>query len=175
MEKKNRLRLITSLVALLMAIGIQAQTMVPCVVVETNDGKNTKILLSTAPRITFVEDKVQLTTNTMQILFDVDNVKKVYLSETEPFLLGDINDDGKVDVTDYIGVANCILNVEQEGFNERAADVDENGKIDVSDYIGVANIILTGSPYGNTENSSMTRKRIIIIKTQQQSTKTIKQ
>jgi hypothetical protein len=78
-------------------------------------------------------------------------------------------------VTDYIGVANCILNVEQEGFNERAADVDENGKIDVSDYIGVANIILTGSPYGNTENSSMTRKRIIIIKTQQQSTKTIKQ
>jgi hypothetical protein len=63
-------------------------------------------------------------------------------------LLGDVNGDGKVDVSDYIGVANYILNIPQEGFNEKAADVNGDGAIDVSDYLGVANIILTGSPYG---------------------------
>lgn len=64
-------------------------------------------------------------------------------------LSGDINGDGVVDVSDYIGIANYILGQTQEGFNEEAADVNGDGEIDVSDYIGVANIILTGSPYGN--------------------------
>ena len=62
---------------------------------------------------------------------------------------GDVNGDGNVDVSDYIGVANHILGQTQEGFNEDAADVNGDGVIDVSDYIGIANIILTSSPYGN--------------------------
>ena len=64
-------------------------------------------------------------------------------------MLGDINVDGKVDVSDYIGIANRILGQTPEGFNEKAGDIDGNNVIDVSDYIGVANIILTGSPYGS--------------------------
>ena len=71
------------------------------------------------------------------------------------YTLGDINGDGKVDVSDYIGIANRILNIPQEGFNEAAADVNEDGVIDVSDYVGVANIILTGSIYGS--NNAMTK------------------
>jgi hypothetical protein len=63
-------------------------------------------------------------------------------------MVADINGDDKVDVSDYIGVANHILGSTPEDFNEKAADVDHNGVIDVSDYIGVANIILTGSIYG---------------------------
>ena len=68
--------------------------------------------------------------------------------DSNDYVNGDINGDGVVDVSDYIGVANHILGVQQENFNEQAADVDGNGSIDVSDYIGIANIILTGSPYG---------------------------
>ena len=64
------------------------------------------------------------------------------------YLLGDINGDGKVDVSDYIGIANHILGTTPAGFIKEAGDVDRDGKIDVSDYIGVANIILTGSIYG---------------------------
>ena len=48
-------------------------------------------------------------------------------------------------------MANHILGVPQEGFNEKAADVNGDNKIDVSDYIGVANIILNGSPYGQAQ------------------------
>ena len=60
------------------------------------------------------------------------------------FLLGDVNDDGLVDVSDYIGVANYILGSTPSVFIFEAGDVNEDGHIDVSDYIGVANIILNG-------------------------------
>ncbi len=70
---------------------------------------------------------------------------------------GDINGDGAVDVSDYIGIANHILGQTPQGFNAKAADVDGNGIIDVSDYIGVANIILTGSIYGSQQQSRISR------------------
>ena len=74
--------------------------------------------------------------------------------EVNDFLLGDINSDGLVDVSDYIGVANHILGNTPNGFNALAADVNEDNAIDVSDYIGIANIILTGSIYGNSNNAA---------------------
>ena len=67
------------------------------------------------------------------------------------YIPGDINGDDKVDISDYIGVANYILGNAPESFNQKAADVDENGTIDISDYIGVANIILSGSIYGSQQ------------------------
>lgn len=75
-----------------------------------------------------------------------------YLKSTLTILsytLGDINNDGIVDVSDYTGVANHIHGNTPTGFNAHAADVDENGSIDVSDYTGIANIIHTGSIYGS--------------------------
>lgn len=61
---------------------------------------------------------------------------------------GDINSDGKVDVSDYIGVANHIMGNTPVGFAPMAADVDGNGTIDVKDYTGIANLVLFGSIYG---------------------------
>jgi hypothetical protein len=77
--------------------------------------------------------------------------------ELAPFVLGDINGDDKVDVTDYIGVANHIMGQTPDDFNEKAADVNEDGIIDVSDYIGVANIILTGNVNGTPNQSRISR------------------
>ena len=64
------------------------------------------------------------------------------------YILGDINVDGVINVSDYIGIANHILGIPQEGFIEKAGDVNEDNVINVSDYIGLANFILTGSFYG---------------------------
>ena len=72
---------------------------------------------------------------------------------------GDINGDTKVDVSDYIGIANRIMGNTPTGFIERAGDVDNNGTIDVSDYIGVANIIMTGSIYGSSNSRSFSEAR----------------
>lgn len=68
---------------------------------------------------------------------------------------GDTNGDDEVDIYDYIGVANDILNISQDGvFIMEAGDVNDSGEVDVYDYMGVANIIL----YGNTEGRSNTRE-----------------
>lgn len=74
------------------------------------------------------------------------------------YIMGDISGDGKVDVSDYTGVANYIHNNPPAGFNAKAADVDENGKIDVSDYTGIANIIHTGSVYGYSNTNNVPRR-----------------
>jgi hypothetical protein len=89
--------------------------------------------------------------------YEIANVWKNFSSivEFDDIIKGDINGDGKVDVSDYIGIANHIMGSTPEGFNVKAADVNEDGLIDVSDYIGVANIILTGSIYGNANNARM--------------------
>ena len=83
--------------------------------------------------------------------------KIIYVVQSVEDIKGDINGDGKVDVSDYIGIANHILGLTPEGFNAKAADVNGDGVIDVSDYIGVANIILTGSIYGNQQQSRISR------------------
>jgi hypothetical protein len=71
---------------------------------------------------------------------------EVTCSFSKNILIGDVNDDGDVDISDYIGVANYILGKAPSGFNETAADINSDGTIDISDYIGVANIILKGEP-----------------------------
>ncbi len=85
------------------------------------------------------------------------DISKYYLTDlvrskltVMTYILGDINNDKLVDVSDYTGVANHIHGNTPEGFNMKAADVDESGNIDVSDYTGIANIIHTGSIYGNS-------------------------
>lgn len=100
-------------------------------------------------------------------------LKKVKLSETDianyylteelkskitilSYILGDINNDGFVDVSDYSGVADRIHGRTPAGFNEKAGDVDENGIIDVSDYSGVANLIHYGSIHGKQNSPSKT-------------------
>ena len=79
---------------------------------------------------------------------------KIYGIEVDNYIKGDVNGDGVVDVSDYIGVANHILGNTPVGFDTYAADVNNDGVIDVSDYIGIANIILTGSIYGNSNNAA---------------------
>ena len=69
-----------------------------------------------------------------------------FTTKVNDFILGDVNDDGTVDISDYIGVANHILGNTPDGFSMEAADVNGDDTIDISDYIGVANIILTGKP-----------------------------
>lgn len=58
-------------------------------------------------------------------------------------IMGDANGDGTVNVSDYVYVANYILEQNPEPFVFAAADVDGNSEINVSDLVLVANIALT--------------------------------
>ena len=68
--------------------------------------------------------------------------------ETPEFTPGDVNDDGAIDVADYVDVASYILEQDPQPFNFAAADLDEDNAIDVGDLVGVAYLALNyeGTP-----------------------------
>lgn len=121
-----------------------------------NDGEIATLTVKIAENINdgdhaVILRNIKLTETDINKYYQTEYVKSTLTIQS--YTLGDINDDGKIDVSDYIGIANHILGNAQEGFNVKAADVNQDGNIDVSDYIGVANIILTGSIYGTTNNA----------------------
>lgn len=67
---------------------------------------------------------------------------------TPDFTPGDVNDDGTINVSDYVATAGYILEQEPQPFNFAAADLDGNNDITVSDLVGVAYLALTyeGAP-----------------------------
>lgn len=58
-------------------------------------------------------------------------------------IVGDVDGNGKVTVTDYVLIRKSILNVSLlTGDNLKNADVNEDGKITISDYITIKKLIL---------------------------------
>jgi len=63
------------------------------------------------------------------------------LTLTEP-ITGDTNGDGKVTVTDAVGIVNHVLHRTPSVFIPAAADVNGDGSITISDAVKVVNIVL---------------------------------
>lgn len=117
-----------------------------------NDGEIVTLTVNIAENVAagdhpIIMKNMKLTETDISNYYEIAYVQSVL--SLSSFMLGDINSDRKVDVSDYIGVANHILGDIPDGFVEKAGDVDQSGVIDVMDYIGIANLILTGSIYGN--------------------------
>ena len=68
-----------------------------------------------------------------------------YILERMPlqYMLGDVNDDGDIDVNDLTMIIAYILGVEPEGMIVEAADMDVDGKVDVVDVTTLIGFILT--------------------------------
>ena len=64
---------------------------------------------------------------------------------TMPVILGDVNNDHKVNVQDVLLTANVSVGKNVDGFIFRAADVNKDGIINVSDVLLVANIAVGNS------------------------------
>ena len=58
--------------------------------------------------------------------------------EEPVFTAGDVNDDGAINIGDYVDVASYILERDPQPFNFAAADLDGNNEINVADLVGVA-------------------------------------
>jgi len=58
------------------------------------------------------------------------------------FTLGDVNDDGSVDIADVTILVDYILGAAVSPFNSSAADVDSDGSISVADVTGLIDLIL---------------------------------
>ena len=64
-----------------------------------------------------------------------------YFTE-KPYILGDADGDGAIDVNDVTSTINHILSKPTNSFIKEAADVDGDGVIDVNDVQGIIDIAL---------------------------------
>ena len=71
--------------------------------------------------------------------FTVNNVTAQYQGGDES-VPGDVNNDGKVNVSDVTALVNMILGV--ASMDQERADVNGDGKVNVSDVTALINIIL---------------------------------
>ena len=75
----------------------------------------------------------------------------------EPAVMGDINDDGGIDVGDIVGQINVIMETENEDLRYDAADINGDGKIRVDDLTDLLSMILDEEPinYAKMRNAAM--------------------
>ena len=68
---------------------------------------------------------------------------------------GDVNDDGTINVGDYVAVASYILEMDPQPFYLEEGDLDENLEINVGDLVGVAYLALNyeGKAQGAMHNA----------------------
>ena len=60
-------------------------------------------------------------------------------------LLGDVNNDGIVNVADIVEIINFLNMNASESFNIKAADVTEDGNVDDNDIIAISSLIMSGN------------------------------
>ena len=58
---------------------------------------------------------------------------------------GDVNKDGRVNISDVTDLINYLLSGDAEGINLWAADVDSSGNINISDVTSLINYLLSGN------------------------------
>ena len=83
--------------------------------------------------------EVELTKTDDTSLHHKDLTSTLILTEA---MMGDINGDGRITVTDAVGIVNYILHRAPSVFISNAADVNGDGNITISDAVSVVNIVL---------------------------------
>jgi len=64
----------------------------------------------------------------------------------ETYVMGDVNDDGKVNVSDVVLIRRHIVGGYGDSIIEDAADIDEDGDIDTRDVVFLRQYLLGGYP-----------------------------
>ena len=62
----------------------------------------------------------------------------------KPVAIGDVNNDGKIDIVDVTSIISYILGQAPDGFSVEAADVNDDGDVDIVDVTSAIDLILKG-------------------------------
>ncbi|MFO8066489.1 MAG: agmatine deiminase family protein [Bacteroidales bacterium] len=101
---------------------------------------------------------------TISLTINGDNTltKTDYIIVNPDYLLGDVNDDGEINVQDIVWLVNYILGNPDPNFNEDAADANQDTEINVSDIVAISNLILDGAKSNGTMPSDAEKAYIFI-------------
>lgn len=66
----------------------------------------------------------------------------------QDFLKGDVDGDGKVNISDVTALIDYLLIHNPDGINAQAADVDGDGKVNISDVTALIDYLLLGNTNG---------------------------
>ena len=92
-----------------------------------------------------------------------DNGKTAHCSVTvgDSYILGDVNGDGLVNVTDIVATVNYIMEKPADGFNKEAADLNGDGEINVTDIVKMVSIIMSGGG-ASSRRAAATSSNLVI-------------
>ena len=68
-----------------------------------------------------------------------------FFQDEDDFLLGDVDDDGFVNIADVTTLIDYLLSGDGISINTRAADVDQDGNINIADVTSLIDLLLSGS------------------------------
>ncbi len=98
-------------------------------------------------KITYDNSNITVTNDEGTTTIALADVQDMYFTNEagdSSFLLGDVNDDGNVDIADVTKIIDYMLTNDASGFNLEAGDCDSNGNISISDVIKLIDYILLG-------------------------------
>ena len=70
------------------------------------------------------------------------NIVSLMISDTS-LALGDINNDGNINVSDIVAIVNYIIGTPNETTYDVAADMNEDGVVNITDIVSLVNQIIT--------------------------------
>ena len=76
-------------------------------------------------------------------------------------IMGDVNGDGVVNVTDIVATVNYIMEKPSDDFNKDAADLNGDGEINVTDIVKMVTIIMSGDG-GSSRRAAATSGKLVI-------------
>lgn len=113
----------------------------PYLTFQSADG-TTKSLSVESLFITFENGQLLATNVDGDEVLTLTDLTKMYFSDGTTALVGDVNRDGLVNITDVVCLVNYLLTSDDTGIDLVAADVNGDDEINITDAVTLLNIIL---------------------------------
>lgn len=106
-------------------------------------GSTAEATITSLPNNTPIMLRLKQTSGSSSEYCYIDDIEICYEETWEPeFVLGDVNDDGFVNIADVTGLIDYLLNNDASLINMNAADISADGMINISDVTDLIDMLL---------------------------------
>lgn len=89
--------------------------------------------------IHYADNQLIATNGSEQTTLQTADLVKMFFTQTDQPLDGDVNSDGVVDVGDVMSIINVMAGIETDTVNKVSADLNGDGNVDVGDVMYIIN------------------------------------